>query len=100
VIDGVMVNKDITHPKMRRRIENPRVLNAGVALDVDFLLSTTNIEGDGSHGVQCEAAHEALADALQIVEEVSTPVDIHDDKAMYSLIQSSIGTPGTFSMRA
>ncbi|KAJ6166888.1 hypothetical protein N7470_002335 [Penicillium chermesinum] len=34
----------------------------------------------------------ALADALKIVEEVSTPVDIHDDKAMYSLIESSIGT--------
>ncbi|KAJ5684059.1 T-complex protein 1 subunit gamma [Penicillium maclennaniae] len=34
----------------------------------------------------------ALADALQIVEDVSLPVDIHDDKAMYTLIQSSIGT--------
>lgn len=26
VIDGVMLNKDITHPQMRRKIENPRVL--------------------------------------------------------------------------
>lgn len=26
VISGVMVNKDIVHPSMRRRIENPRVL--------------------------------------------------------------------------
>ena len=26
VLDGVMVNKDITHPKMRRRIENPRIV--------------------------------------------------------------------------
>lgn len=34
----------------------------------------------------------ALADALAIVEEVSVPVDVDDDKAMYSLIQSSIGT--------
>ena len=34
----------------------------------------------------------ALADALAIVEEVSVPVDIHDDKSMYTLIQSSIGT--------
>ena len=39
-----------------------------------------------------QAFKRALADALQIVEEVSTPVDITDDKAMYSLIQSSIGT--------
>jgi len=26
VLDGVMFNKDVTHSKMRRRIENPRVL--------------------------------------------------------------------------
>lgn len=26
VLDGVMFNKDITHPKMRRYIKNPRVL--------------------------------------------------------------------------
>lgn len=34
----------------------------------------------------------ALTDALAVIEEVSLPVDVHDDKAMYSLIQSSIGT--------
>jgi T-complex protein 1 subunit gamma len=26
VLKGVMINKDVTHPKMRRRIENPRIL--------------------------------------------------------------------------
>ena len=26
VLRGVLVNKDVTHPKMRRRIENPRIL--------------------------------------------------------------------------
>lgn len=26
VLDGVMLNKDITHPKMRRYIKNPRVI--------------------------------------------------------------------------
>jgi T-complex protein 1 subunit gamma len=26
VLDGVMVNKDITHPKMRRYIKNPRII--------------------------------------------------------------------------
>lgn len=25
-MDGVMFNKDVTHSKMRRKIENPRVL--------------------------------------------------------------------------
>lgn len=26
VLDGVMLNKDVVHPKMRRRIENPRIV--------------------------------------------------------------------------
>jgi len=26
VLDGVMVNKDITHPAMRRSIKNPRII--------------------------------------------------------------------------
>lgn len=26
VLDGVMINKDVTHSRMRRRIENPRIL--------------------------------------------------------------------------
>ena len=26
VLKGVMVNKDVTHAKMRRRIENPRII--------------------------------------------------------------------------
>ncbi len=26
VLKGVMFNKDVTHPKMKRRIENPRIL--------------------------------------------------------------------------
>ncbi|MCJ1301221.1 T-complex protein 1 subunit gamma [Hypocenomyce scalaris] len=45
------------------------------------------------HPVQIIAAFKrALADALNIIEEISLPVDINDDKAMYSLISSSIGT--------
>lgn len=34
----------------------------------------------------------ALADALEVIEEISIPVDIEDDKAMYGLVSSSIGT--------
>ncbi len=26
VLRGVMLNKDVTHPRMRRRIENPRIV--------------------------------------------------------------------------
>ncbi|KAA6410222.1 MAG: t-complex gamma subunit (Cct3) [Lasallia pustulata] len=45
------------------------------------------------HPVQIIAAFKrALADALNIIEEISLPVNINDDKAMYSVISSSIGT--------
>lgn len=26
MLDGIMINKDVTHPRMRRRIENPRIM--------------------------------------------------------------------------
>jgi len=44
VLDGVMVNKDITHPKMRRRIENPRILLLDCPLEYKKGESQTNIE--------------------------------------------------------
>lgn len=45
------------------------------------------------HPVNIIAAFKrALKDALEIIEEISLPIDINDDKAMYQLISSSIGT--------
>lgn len=44
VIDGVMVNKDITHPKMRRRIENPRILLLDCPLEYKKGESQTAVE--------------------------------------------------------
>ena len=44
VIDGGMVNKDITHPKMRRRIENPRIILLDCPLEYKKGESQTNIE--------------------------------------------------------
>ena len=44
VLDGVMVNKDITHPKMRRRIENPRIVLLDCTLEYKKGESQTNIE--------------------------------------------------------
>merc|ERR1712018_937646 len=36
VLKGVMFNKDVTHPKMKRRIENPRILLLDCNLDQHF----------------------------------------------------------------
>ncbi|THH27524.1 hypothetical protein EUX98_g6663 [Antrodiella citrinella] len=44
VLDGVMINKDITHPKMRRRIANPRILLLDCPLEYKKGESQTNIE--------------------------------------------------------
>jgi len=44
VLDGVMLNKDITHPKMRRKIENPRVMLLDCPLEYKKGESQTNIE--------------------------------------------------------
>ena len=60
VIEGVMLNKDVTHPKMRRRIENPRILLLDCSLEYKKGESQTNIE------VQKE---EDWSRVLQIEEE-------------------------------
>lgn len=44
VLDGVMFNKDIIHPAMRRRIENPRVLLLDCPLEYKKGESQTNME--------------------------------------------------------
>merc|ERR1711975_101493 len=44
VLKGVMMNKDVTHGKMRRRIEKPRVLLLDCTLEYKKNESATNIE--------------------------------------------------------
>lgn len=44
VIRGIMINKDVTHPKMRRRIENAKVLLLDCPLEYKKGESQTNIE--------------------------------------------------------
>ena len=44
VLKGVMVNKDVTHSKMRRRIENPRIILLDCSLEYKKGESVTNVE--------------------------------------------------------
>merc|ERR1711881_618388 len=44
VLNGVMFNKDVTHPKMKRRIENPKILLLDCNLEDKKGESQTNIE--------------------------------------------------------
>eukprot|EP00760_Papus_ankaliazontas_P004365 PhM_4_TR11836/c0_g1_i1/m.62109/K09495/CCT3, TRIC5; T-complex protein 1 subunit gamma len=44
VLDGVMFNKDVIHPKMKRRIENPRVLLLDCPMEYKKPETTFNVE--------------------------------------------------------
>lgn len=44
VLEGVMINKDITHPEMRRTIKNPRVILLDCTLEYKKGESMTNME--------------------------------------------------------
>lgn len=44
VLKGVMFNKDITHPRMRRKIQNPRVILLDCPLEYKKGESQTNVE--------------------------------------------------------
>jgi len=44
VLDGVMFNKDITHPEMRRVIHNPRIILLDCPLEYKKGESMTNLE--------------------------------------------------------
>ncbi|XP_038070897.1 T-complex protein 1 subunit gamma-like [Patiria miniata] len=44
VLDGVMFNKDVTHPRMRRRIENPRIMLLDCSLEYKKGESQTSLE--------------------------------------------------------
>merc|ERR1711936_103451 len=61
VLKGVMFNKDVTHPKMRRKIENPRILLLDCNLEYKKGESQTNIEimneGDFSKILEQEEAY-------------------------------------------
>lgn len=44
VLDGIILNKDVTHPKMNRYIENPRIILLDCPLEYKKGESQTNIE--------------------------------------------------------
>ena len=44
VLDGVLLNKDITHPNMRRRIQHPRIILLDCPLEYKKGESQTNME--------------------------------------------------------
>lgn len=62
VLKGVMINKDVTHPRMRRRIENPRIVLLDCNLEYKKGESQVRREGgrkggEGGRGGEGERVH-------------------------------------------
>lgn len=47
VLDGIMINKDVVHPRMKRRIENPRIILLDAGLEYKKGESQTDVELSG-----------------------------------------------------
>ncbi|VEN63726.1 unnamed protein product [Callosobruchus maculatus] len=54
ILKGVMFNKDVTHPKMRRYIENPRIILLDCGLEYKKGESQTNVEIDFTRLLEIE----------------------------------------------
>merc|ERR1719453_2767472 len=71
VLKGVMVNKDVVHAKMRRRIEKPRILLLDCTLEYKKGESQTNIElsDEKAWEVLLEEEERAIKEVLLEEEE-------------------------------
>ncbi|KAE8543105.1 T-complex protein 1 subunit gamma [Cryptococcus gattii VGV] len=93
VLSGVMINKDVTHPKMRRRIDNPRVILLDCPLEYKKGESQTNIEitkeEDWNRVLQIEEEQiKAMCD--KIIEFKPDLVFTEKDLAQHYLLKANI----------
>jgi T-complex protein 1 subunit gamma len=69
VLDGVMVNKDITHPKMRRQIRNPRIILLDCPLEYKKGESQTNMELK-TENAMCEALEQEMEEIAHMCNNI------------------------------
>ncbi|KAI9716400.1 MAG: T-complex protein 1 subunit gamma [Chrysothrix sp. TS-e1954] len=96
IFDGVMLNKDITHPKMRRRIENPRIILLDCTLEYKKGESQTAVElardEDFNRIIQIEEEQvKAMCDAILVHKPdlVITEKGV-SDLAQHYLVQKNV----------
>merc|ERR1711863_166856 len=100
VLSGVMFNKDVVHPKMKRRLENPRVLLLDCNLEYKKGESQTNIEivneGDFSKILEQEEAY-----IKKICDEIAAhkPDLIITEKGVSDLAQHFFNKAGITAIR-
>merc|ERR1712055_1041125 len=100
VLKGVMFNKDVTHPKMKRKIENPRILLLDCNLEYKKGESQTNIEimkeEDFSKVLEAEEAY-----IKKICEEIIAfkPDLVITEKGVSDLAQHFFNKAGITAIR-
>jgi len=96
VLQGVMVNKDVTHSKMKRRIEKPRILLMDCGLEYTKGESQTNIEvtKDTDFSRLLEIEEEYIKEACDHIIAVKPDVVITEkgvsDLAQHYLVKAGI----------
>ncbi|XP_058451397.1 T-complex protein 1 subunit gamma [Malaya genurostris] len=96
VLRGVMLNKDVTHPKMRRYIEKPRIVLLDCPLEYKKGESQTNVEIVGDQDftklLQIEEEHVAkvCADIIAVKPDVVFTEKGVSDLAQHFLLKAGI----------
>ncbi|VDL23581.1 unnamed protein product [Hymenolepis diminuta] len=96
VLDGVMFNKDILHPKMRRRIENPRILLLDCGLEYKKGESQTAMEISGEQDftraleIEEECINKMCEDIIRHKPDVVITEKGVSDLAQHFLVKAGI----------
>lgn len=100
VLDGIMINKDITHPSMKRRIENPRILLLDCNLEYKKAESQTNIEmmQEGDFTRLLELEEEYIKDICNKIIAVKPDI-VFTEKGVSDLAQHFLVNAGITAVR-
>lgn len=96
VLKGVMVNKDVTHPKMKRYIKNPRILLLDCPLEYKKGESQTNVEilkdTDFTRMLELEEEHikKVCEDVIAVKPDVVFTEKGVSDLAQHYLLKAGI----------
>ncbi|CAH1255050.1 CCT3 [Branchiostoma lanceolatum] len=96
VLSGIMINKDVTHPKMRRRIENPRIVLLDCSLEYKKGESQTDIElvseQDFSRMLQLEEEYiqKICEDIIRVKPDIVFTEKGVSDLAQHYLVKNNI----------
>jgi len=96
VLKGVMINKDVTHAKMRRYIENPRIVLLDCSLEYKKGESQTNVEIIGEQDftrmlqIEEEYVQRICADIIAVKPDLVFTEKGVSDLAQHYLLKAGI----------